>query len=210
MKNKLNNNIVVQIYLFLLIFFSFFLISTNGQCEKNNARLYIHGLSLLVPPGENWTYEIIHPGRIEFAKIENNELKSFLASAYIHKIPIATNDFDFLKKVTDVRWAGKTSQTRFKNFHIKEHITHEKEDICIRYHTKYEDSESKYLSKNISHLVIEDIGLICRYPGTQDIGISIGISQRAEPDKLSTNFEEIADNFLANFKFEPMNNSTSK
>ena len=167
-------------------------------------RLNIVGLSLLPPSGDGWHYKIVHPARIEFGKLGNNELQSLIASAVAHKLPTAESEKDFLSKISEERWREEKSNTRFKNLLIEEKISHEKECLCVRYHSKYEDHGSKYLSKQIPYLIVEDIGLICRHPGNKNVGISIGISQRAEPNKLLQNFESIANDFLSNAKFETL------
>jgi len=167
-------------------------------------KLKIVGLSLFPPAGENWHYEVVNPARIEFGKLGNNKLESFIASAVTHKLPLASSEEEFLKKISDERWGEKSKQIRFKTLFKEEKITHEKGTLCIRYHTKYKDYGSKYLTKEIPFFIVEDIGLICRHPGNTKIGVSIGISQRAKPDKLLINFNKLANEFLLKAEFEPL------
>jgi len=193
------------IFLFLLLTACASKQITPANASEQQERLNIVGLSLLPPSGEGWNYKIIHPGRIEFGKLGSSTHQSLLASAVLHKLPTTESEDDFLAKISKERWGGEDKgQTRFTNLLIEEKITHEKEDICVRYHSKYEDHQSKYLTTNILYYIVEDIGLICRYPGKENIGVSIGISQRAEPDKLLENFESIANEFLSNTRYEPL------
>ena len=167
-------------------------------------RLEIIGLSLLPPSGENWHHEIVHPARIEFGKLVNDKLESFVASAVIHKLPEAVSEEEFLNKISEGRWGESKEQVRFKTLLKEEKITHEKGTLCVRYHTKYEDHGSKYLIKDFPYFTVEDIGLICRHPEDRNIGVSIGISQRAKPDNLLDNFNKLANDFLFNARFEQL------
>jgi hypothetical protein len=167
-------------------------------------RLEIIGLSLLPPSGENWHHEIVHPARIEFGKLGNDKLESFIAFAVTHKLPEAESEEEFLEKISEGRWGESKEQVRFKTLLNEEKITHEKGTLCVRYHTKYEDHGSKYLSKDLPYFIVEDIGLICRHPGNRTIGVSIGISQRAKPENLLDNFNKLANDFLFNARFEPL------
>jgi hypothetical protein len=191
---------VILTLLILQTSIQYLLASANNPQEK----LIIVGLSLFPPAGEKWHHETVHPARIEFGKFGNNKLESFVASAVTHKLPAAASEEEFLKKISEERWGEKQEQARFRTLLKEEKITHEKGALCIRYHTKYEDHGSKFLTKEIPFFIVEDIGLICRHPENTKIGVSIGISQRAKPDKLLMNFNKLADDFLLKAEFEPL------
>ena len=176
-----------------------FLKIAEPQIRKN-----IIGLSIFPPPGDGWHYKTVSPARIEFGTLRTNEIQSLVASAVAHKIPTSESENGFLLKISEERWRDTKSNSRYKDLLIEEDISHEKESLCVRYHTKYEDHGSKYLSKQIPFFIVEDIGLICRHPENYNVGISIGISQRAEPNKLLQNFESIANAFLSGAKFETL------
>lgn len=176
--------------------------STLQKIRNAQERIYITGLSLLPPPDGGWYKTVLHPARIEFGKVEADKHQSFVAEAVAHKLPLAESEKDFLVKISEIRWSDKESKSRFKDLLVEENISHEKGSLCVRYHTKYEDHGSKYLSKHIPYFIVEDIGLICRHPDNHAVGISIGISQRAEPNKLLQNFQSIANEFLSNAKIE--------
>ena len=200
MKSKYITVILSLLVLIILVSNHCLLASENNPQEK----LKIVGLSLFSPAGGNWHHETVHPARIEFGKLANNNLESIVASAVTHKLPPAASEEEFLKKVSEERWGEKQAQARFITLLKEEKITHEKGTLCIRYHTKYEDHGSKYLTKGIPFFIVEDIGLICRHPENTKIGVSIGISQRAKPDKLIINFNKLADDFLFKAEFEPL------
>jgi len=176
-----------------------FLKISEPQIRRN-----IIGLSILPPPGDGWHYKAVSPARIEFGKLRTNEIQSLVASAVAHKIPTSESENGFLLKISEERRRDTKSNSRYKDLLIEEDISHEKESLCVRYHTKYEDHGSKYLSKQIPFFIVEDIGLICRHPENYNVGISIGISQRAEPNKLLQNFESLANAFLSGAKFETL------
>lgn len=198
MKFKPFTTILLFLVLILLISNKYLLASGNSPQE----RYKIVGLSLLPPEGENWNHQIVHPARIEFGKLGNNKLESFIASAVTHKLPESSSEEEFFSKISEERWGEK--QVRFKIVIKEEKITHEKGTICVYYHTKYEDHDSEYLANDIPFFIVEDIGLICRHPENSKVGVSIGISQKARPDKLLTSFNKLAENFLNNAEFEPL------
>jgi hypothetical protein len=192
----------------VVLFILFHILQLSSQFSKasdnNPEKFKIIGLSLLPPAGGNWQTETVHPARIEFGKLGNDKLESFVASAVIHNLPVAESEEEFLEKISEERWGEKQEQVRYKLLLKEENISHENGVLCIRYHAKYEDHGSKYLTKDIPLFIVEDIGLICRHPGNNKIGVSIGISQRAMPDKLISNFSELANDFLLNATFDPL------
>ncbi len=197
-------------HLIILIFLIFMLVACSKQqpnLQINNdsqIRKNIIGLSILPPPGDGWLYKTVSPARIEFGKLRASKFQSLVASVVAHKIPTSESENDFLLKISKERWRDAKNNAQYKNLLIEENISHEKNSLCVRYHSKYEDHGSKYLSKQIPFFIIEDIGLICRHPGNYNVGISIGMSQRAEPNKLLQSFESIANDFLSSAKFETL------
>lgn len=200
MKSRSFTVVSLSLFQILLLSSHFLHASENIPHEK----LKIIGLSLFPPAGEHWHTETVHPARIQFGKLGNDKLESFLASAVIHKLPAVASEEEFLKKISEGRWGEKRDQVRFKNLVKEENISHEKGALCIRYHSKYEDYGSKYLTKDIPFFIVEDIGLICRHPMNNKIGVSIGVSQRARPGKLMSNFNELANDFLLKAEFDSL------
>lgn len=179
---------------------------TNPGCKKIDhyeERKKIIGLSVLSPQEDSWYFKQVSPARIEFGSVKSNKRQSIVASVVAHRIPLAESDNDFLQKISEERWKEK-KDSRYKDLLIEQNLSYELGTLCVKYHTKYEDHGSKYLSKKTAFFIVEDIGVICRHPENFGVGISVGISQRTEPNKSLPNFELIANDFLSSARFEKL------
>lgn len=172
--------------------------------EDSQKTINIIGVSMLPPEGNGWHYEIVHPARIQFGRIGTYFPQTIAASVVLHKIPVTETEEEFLIEVSKERWSKKDEQNRFTNVLVEENISHEKNTLCVRYHTIYQDLGSKYLKSKNQYFLIEDIGLICRHPENEKIGVSVGISQRSMPGRTYKKFKTIANAFISNAKFEKL------
>ena len=191
----------------------FFILSLSTSCttrqlipisEDSKKELSIIGVTMLPPSGKGWNYQIVHPARIQFGKFGDYELQTITASVVLHKLPVADSEQQFLAEVSKERWGQNDEQERFNNVLVEETIVHEKNTLCIRYNTIYQDFGSQYLQDSNQHFVVEDIGLICRHPENEKVGVSIGVSQRYKPGRMYRDFKEVANAFIANAKFEEL------
>lgn len=200
-------------FLIIIILSNFFLTACAAEqlnltkIKDPTERLYVTGLSFLPPHGGDWHYQKINPYKITLGKLANSEINSFVGLVITHKIPEikSEEETDFLKMVSSERWKDKNNESRFKTILNEETISHEKEEICVRFHTKLEDHGSKYLSQDIPYFILEDIGLVCRHPSDKNVGVTVGLSLRMGPEDYMNNFPELANSFLETTHFEPLN-----
>jgi tetratricopeptide (TPR) repeat protein len=172
-------------------------------------RINIEGVSLLPPQGEGWVFKKKHAGSIEFGKLGGTKDQSLVALSVLSKLTEVESKEEFLALISKQR-SRKQPDPRFENILNKEILSDEREGFCMRFHTIYKDYGAKNLSKKSDYLIVEDIGITCRHPYNKNIAVSIGFSQRTNPNNKIKNFELIANEFIKNAMLVPFTKTNTE
>ncbi|NQW29081.1 MAG: hypothetical protein HQ472_01030 [Ignavibacteria bacterium] len=166
-------------------------------------RIEVMGLTLLPPQEEGWEYKKITLARTQFGKVGAHKDQSLAGLVVLSKLPNIGSKEKFMKVVSEQR-ARNTGNPRFENLINDEVFSAEKDTPAVRYHTKYKDFGAINLPKGAKYLIVEDIGIMCRHPENQNVGVTIALSQRSLPEDAIENFEELANEFIKNAEFIPL------
>ncbi len=172
------------------------------KIENLTNRIELLGISLLPPQENGWSYIRNHPARITFGKSGAQDGQSVMGGVVLSKLPDVGSEEEFLEVVSKQRHRDK-GNPRYEDILDEQTISHEKNTLGVRIHTKYKDFGAKNMPGGSSYLVVEDIGIMCRHPENKNVAVSIILSQRSRPEDTITNFQALAEGFIKDAEFMP-------
>jgi len=166
---------------------------------NNSERIEIFGVSMLPPQEDEWSYEKLTPGKIQFAK-GNNKEASFIVHISLSKLPNFESKEEFMNYLSEQRQRN-TGNPRFENTLNTEEFSEEKETPSMRFHTRYKDKGSPHLPEGEPYYISDEYGIFCRHPKAWGVSVNIVCSQRTIPNKERLDWKSFADEFIKNVEF---------
>jgi hypothetical protein len=171
--------------------------------SDTSTRLNIYGVSVLPPQQNDWTI-IRHNGDQLLLRKSGEEDKSYVAVVSIHFLQDISSENEFLKLIENAREAiDETGRIIILENNIE--FYKGKADYCVKFKTLMNDFGAKRPSGNTEAMLIETIGFNCRHPFNKNILVNVEYSRRYYPSYSDSSWQEEADQFLNQIKFNNIN-----